>query len=726
VNKPPPLAGNEQLRVNRALQQAIQLQMQGKLDQAALQYQEILKSSPSHFDAKHLLGIIRAQQGRSLEALDLIGAALKINPNDAPALSNFGIVLQRSGHSERALASFDRALAIQPGHVDALFNRGLALIALGRPEGALASFDKALAIQPNYVDALNNRALVLVALGRPEDALASFDRALAIQPNYVEALNNVGVLLSSLKRPERALASFDKALKIKPDYVEAWLNRGNTLFDCNLNNEAIESCEKALLIDHNSSPARFDSCIQELQSLYVHEEEIVRRRTSYEQKLRSICEDVERGSLKDDAFAAVRSLRPFYLAYQGSNDRELQRLSGELTCRIIGQAFPETSLAPPPAPNEPVRVGFVSSFFHSHANWKIPLKGWMGQLDRKRFRLFGYHVGQTRDAETDIAAAMCERFVHRSLDLEGWRREILHDAPHVLIYPGLLMDEVTHRLAAQRLAAVQCNSWGHPETSGMPTLDYFLSSDLMEPPDAAEHYTERLIRLPNLSVFYAPPETAPMSIPREELNFRSDATVFWCGQTLCKYLPQYDYIYAEIAKRVGNCQFVFLSHTKMQRITDLFRNRLEDAFGQLGLKASDHIVMLDTLSPSRFVGAINQCDIFLDSIGWSGCNSTMESLACNLPIVTTPGPLMRGCHSSAILQMMGVTETIAESVDNYISIAAQLASNPDERRMLSRNMAERKHRVYRDHECISALEDFLDHAARQPPTRPKPGHVDAT
>ena len=346
MNKPPPLAGNEQLRVNRALQQAIQLQMQGKLDQAALQYLEILKSSPSHFDAKHLLGIIRAQQGRHLEALDLIGAALKINPNDAPALSNFGIVLQRSGHSERALASFDRALAIQPGHVDALFNRGLALIALGRPEGALASFDKALAIQPNYVDALNNRALVLVALGRPGDALASFDKALAIQPNYVEALNNVGVILSSLKRPERALASFDKALKIKPDYVEAWLNRGNTLFDCNLNNEAIESCQRALSIDHNSSPARFDSCIHELQILYLHEEEILSRRTSYEQKLRSVCEDVERGSLKDDAFSAVRSLRPFYLAYQGSNDRELQRLSGELTCRIIGQAFPETSLLP--------------------------------------------------------------------------------------------------------------------------------------------------------------------------------------------------------------------------------------------------------------------------------------------------------------------------------------------------------------------------------------------
>jgi protein O-GlcNAc transferase len=563
VKKPPP-AGSQQFSADQALQQAIQLQMQGKLDQAAVQYQEILKLWPSHFDAKHLLGIIRAQQGRNLEALELTGAAVKTNPHDAPASSNLGIVFQRLGRSESALASFDRALAMQPGHVDALFNRGLALIALGQLEDALASFDKALAIQPNYLDAINNRGLVLVALGRPEEAVASFDRALAIKPDYVEALNNVGVVLSALKRPERALASFGKAVTINPDYVEAWLNRGNTFFDCNLNNEARESCQRALSIDRKSWPARY---------------------------------------------------------------RDLQGLSGELTCRIIGQAFPEASLAPPPAPDEPIRVGFVSSFLYLHSNWKIPLKGWMGQLDRKRFKIFGYHVGQTRDAETDIAASMCDRFVHRSLSLEGWRHEILHDAPHVLIYPGLLMDEVSHQLAAQRLAAVQCNSWGHPETSGMPTLDYFLSSDLMEPPDAAEHYTERLIRLPNLSVFYAPTETAPVSIPREELNLRSDATVFWCGQTLSKYLPQYDHVFAEITKLVGNCQFVFLSHTKMQRITELFRNRLDAAFAQLGLKASDHIVIFDTLSPSRFVGAINQCDIVLDSIGWSGCNSTMESLA---------------------------------------------------------------------------------------------------
>ena len=135
--------------------------------------------------------------------------------------------------------------------------------------------------------------------------------------------------------------------------------------------------------------------------------------------------------------------------------------------------------------------------------------------------------------------------------------------------------------------------------------------------------------------------------------------------------------------------------------------------------------MLNTLNPSQFVAAINQCDIFLDSIGWSGCNSTMESLACNLPIVTTPGPLMRGCHSSAILQMMGVTETIAGSAEDYISIAERLANNPDERRMLSCNMAERESTAF-----IAIMNVFprskifwITRLGSQQP-RPKSTHVD--
>ena len=113
------------------------------------------------------------------------------------------------------------------------------------------------------------------------------------------------------------------------------------------------------------------------------------------------------------------------------------------------------------------------------------------------------------------------------------------------------------------------------------------------------------------------------------------------------------------------------------------------------------------------MSAIGQCDIFLDSIGWSGCNSTLESLSYNLPIVTMQGSLMRGRHSTAILRKMGITETVANNVDEFITIAARLANHSEARDALSRKIASNKHCLFRDRKCIEALEDFLDHAARQ-------------
>ncbi len=102
----------------------------------------------------------------------------------------------------------------------------------------------------------------------------------------------------------------------------------------------------------------------------------------------------------------------------------------------------------------------------------------------------------------------------------------------------------------------------------------------------------------------------------------------------------------------------------------------------------------------------------LDSIGWSGCNSTLESLPYNIPIVTSVNPLMRGRHTAAIMQAMGVTDTTADTVEDYISIAVRLARNPSERELIGRKIADRKHRLYRDKACIEALEEFLNRVGR--------------
>jgi len=379
----------------------------------------------------------------------------------------------------------------------------------------------------------------------------------------------------------------------------------------------------------------------------------------------------------------------------------------------LAARYPTPVLPNPPGPHQPIRLGIVSGFFRQHSNWKIPIKGWLQNLDRDRFHVSGYYTSGERDGETDAAATSCDHFVQGPRSLDGWRRTILDDAPHVLIFPEIGMDKVSAQLAAQRLAAVQCCSWGHPLTSGFPTIDYFISSDLMEPADAADHYCEQLVRLPNLSIYYEPAEVPRTGIDRAQLGLRASAAVYWCCQSLPKYLPQFDAVFARIAAEVPDCQFAFIEFGGGRAVTEMFRARLERAFEAVGLNAGDHCAFLPRLAPDRFVAALGQCDVVLDSIGWSGCNSILESLVHNLPIVTFAGEMMRGRHTAAILDMMEISETTARTIDEYVSIAGLLGRTSAKRAELSSEIANKKHRVYRDRTCIAALEAFLDRAVRK-------------
>ena len=272
------------------------------------------------------------------------------------------------------------------------------------------------------------------------------------------------------------------------------------------------------------------------------------------------------------------------------------------------------------------------------------------------------------------------------------------------------MDPVAARLASERLAPGQCVSWGQPETSGLPTMDYFLSSALMEPEHATLHYTEHLITLPNLGVHYTPDERVTEICSRPMMGLRDNAVIFWCGQALYKYLPQYDEVFARIASEVGDCQFLFIGFAKSCKVTNLFQSRLRQAFAELGLDARQHCVFVPPMSQERFLGTIRLADIMLDSIGWSGGKSTLDALAEASAIVTCPGPMMRGRHTMAILTRLGVTETIAKTVDDYVSIAVRLAHGPSMRASLRAQVAMGRHRVIADTAPIRALEVFLTQA----------------
>jgi predicted O-linked N-acetylglucosamine transferase (SPINDLY family) len=733
-------------QVDALLQQALERYQSGELAAAEKLVRDVLALDPDRPAAHHFLGVLALGDGRVDMAIASIGRAIELRPNEAQCHSNLGSALLAAGRLAEAEASYREALRLAPDAPQLHYNLGALLARLGRLPDAEASFRAALAVQPDFADALINlantlcaagrlaeaeasyrealrlvpqsgavhslRGNALIGLGRFDEAVAACTQALQLQPDLAEAHANLANALFGLERYAAAEASCHAALRLKPDLVAALNTLANTLLAQGRIDEAAAQYERVLALEPGHADARIGLCVAQLGAAWGDDAEIQGRRAAYEHEIKRLADDVARGIVPELA-SGIGSAQPFFLPYQGLDDRALQSLYGTLVCKVMGERYPPLPAAPPPGAGGKIRVGIVSGFFRRHSNWKIPIKGWLAQLDRRRFHLIGYHTGTLQDPETKIAAGLCDRFVQGPLTIAEWRHAIAADAPHVLIYPEIGIDPIAVQLASQRLAAVQCNSWGQPVTSGMPTLDYYLSSELMEPPDAQALYTERLVGLPNLSIYYEPAaDEALPALDRAALGLRPGAVAYWSGQTLSKYLPRYDDLFPRIAGEVGDCQFVFLEFAKGRHVTELFRARLGRAFAAHGLDAARHCVFLPRLSEPQFRAALGQCDAILDSVGWSGCNSTLESLVHDLPIVTLPSEFMRGRHTLAILRRMGIEDTIAATPDEYVSLAVRLARDPDWRAAVSAKIAANKARLYRDRACITALEEFMVAAVR--------------
>ncbi len=703
--------------INKSIQLAFEHYQAGRLGQAEHICKRILKKQPSNFDGLHCLGVIYHQLGNYDLAIQYIKKALQFNPTDAYAYFNLGKAFQDKGQLDDAITCYQKALQLNPNFVDVYNNLGNAFQDKGQLDDAITCYQKALQLNPNFVGAYYNLGNTLQDKGQLDDAITCYQKALQLNPDFVSAYYNLGNTLRNKGQLDDAITCYQKALQLNPNFIDAYYNLGNVLQVQGRQDKALAAYDIVLFFKPDLIKARWTRCISHLPIIYTDRSSIQVARTRYHRELMKFRDTIFREFSQNIGMAAdAVGQIPFYLAYQGFNDRELQQLYGDLVCQIMASRFPQFADRPPmPALSSggPLRVGIVSTYFYRHSNWKIPIKGWVENLDKKKFSLYGYYTNKEMDKETAIAKQSFNRFTEDIYPFEELCQIIREDNLHVLIYPGIGMDPMTARLAALRLAPIQCSSWGHPETSGFPTIDYFLSSDLMEPPEADNHYTERLIRLPNLSIYYTPLEVQPADVTRETFSLRSKSILYLCCQSLFKYLPQYDEVYPRIAQQVGDCQFLFISYPRSSWVTGEFRSRINQAFNDFNLNADKYVVFLPFLESATYNAINSLADVYLDSIGWTGCNSTFEALACNLPVVTLPGELMRGRHSSAILTMMGLTETIATTLDEYVSLAIKLGKDLEWRQYISDKISKTKHLAYRDAACITALEDFLERAVKE-------------
>ena len=305
-----------------------------------------------------------------------------------------------------------------------------------------------------------------------------------------------------------------------------------------------------------------------------------------------------------------------------------------------------------------------------------------------------------------MAKSIATSFTENLENIEDWVKAILEKQIDVLIYPEIGMDPSSCKLANLRLAPLQLASWGHPETTGLPTIDYFISAKDFEPPNAQDHYSEKLVQLPNLGCCYSARIVTPSAVDLHALGIDTISPLLICPGTPFKYAPEHDKIFVSIAKKLSKCQFVFFESPDGP-ISIVLNNRLSKAFQDENLNAADFIRMIPWQKTEAFYGLMQLADVFLDTIGFSGFNTAIQAIECGLPIVTREGLFLRGRLASGILRRMGMTELIASNEEEYINLVVRLVEDRAYREAIKEKMIANRSVLFDDLTPIRALEEFL-------------------
>jgi hypothetical protein len=394
------------------------------------------------------------------------------------------------------------------------------------------------------------------------------------------------------------------------------------------------------------------------------------------------------------AFDGLGYFQTFGLPYTGENVTDLVRMVGEkIVNPVVARALPD--LVTPLENRKPkgkLRVGYLSVNYIAHHSTNFTL-GWISN-HAEDIESYVFHVGKTQDRMSILFRDAADHFYHVPGDVPSTARFIKSLELDVLVFPDIGNYGINFQYAGMRLAPVQCTAWGQPITSGLSTVDYYLSSELMEPENGDEHYTEKLIRLPGSGLHWNPVLPLPSNKTREELGI-PDGLVYFMAQNIRKLAPKWDYLFAEIQARTGAPMF-FIDFG-VEGAIDLTKDRLEKA----GVKAT----WLPRMPQSDFVRMQQLCDVSLDPPAWNGGNTTVYGLSVASPIVTLPGEFMRGRHSIAFMKQANVEGLIAKSPEDYID----LATDPDRLRDAMKDLQWRQ--MIEDPAVPPAFDAFLRKAS---------------
>jgi len=499
-------------------------------------------------------------------------------------------------------------------------------------------------------------AVALIAAGRAGEAEAHLRRIVERSPDFSEGWDNLAYCLKTQDRLTEAVACHRRAVALKPDFANGWYNFGLTLSLLGYPEEALPCHERALAADPDFAPAQF-GCAQALHQ---------------SNRMTEAVEEYGRLIAANPAHLEARSCRLFALHHLDGITREQLFAEHVAFGRAVGEP-PVSALPNSPEPGRRLRVAILSPDLREHSCTYF-LEPLLRHLDRAAFEIYLYHDHFRVDAlsaRLQALAAVWRNFVGQPG--AAVEKIIRADAPDILIdlagHTGM-----SNRLPlfARRLAPVQVTYLGYPNTTGLPAMDCRFTDAIADPPGEADALaTERLVRFAPTAWSYAPPSDAPL--PESAPCARGGPVTFGCFNTPAKITDTTLAMWARLLGEVPQARLLFKG---AGLDTAPVRARQVERLRRCGVPVDRVDFLSRTAGTAEHLACYGRVDIALDTFPYHGTTTTCEALWMGVPVVTRAGDRHVSRVGASLLNAIGHPEWVATNNDDYVRIAAALASDP--------------------------------------------------
>jgi protein O-GlcNAc transferase len=498
------------------------------------------------------------------------------------------------------------------------YESGVSHHKAGRLAEAEKIYRQILAAKPNHADALHLLGVVTGQAGQLDAAVTLIRQAIAVSPTNAAYYGSLGNALQDRWQPDDAIGAFRTAIRLRPAFAEAYNNLGNVLRDTGQLDEAIASVREAIRL----SPEKTAAHSNLLANLH------------YDPR-----EDAE----------------TIYEEHRRWNERHAEPLKKFIQPHVNNRD-----------PSRRLRVGYVSADFYRH-----PVGLFMAPLlthhDPRRVEVFCYSDVRVPDENT----ARLRQSAHVWRNAAGMAdAQLAHGirADQIDILVDLSLHSAGNRLLAfaRKPAPVQVTWLGYPGTTGLTSIDYRLTDPFLDPPETDQFYSEKSVRLPHTFWCYESmhPELQVSGLPA----IKNGYVTFGCFNKFAKVTPASLKLWASLLSAIPRSRFVIHSPPGEARA------RVIERFSESGIEPN-RIEFVDKKPLVDYLTQFNRVDVALDPFPYSGGTSTCDALWMGVPTVTLRGRTAVGRGSVSILSNVGLTDWIAETPEQYVSIAVNMAVN---------------------------------------------------